>query len=166
MISRFSVEIGAVVPKQRYPIGNPIFTDQMLGAHQPVAQNFEESALAHFGGSIEIAGKRTDRLLVSLKEQAVLAAKMLENRTLGDPQDRGDIAHPGGVVALLGKMAHRGVDDLAALALRTRPRRHVTVAGRRNDAAANSAHSLTSSQETLPKDQANFNSIFPMYALM
>ena len=86
--------------------------------------------LAHFSRSIKIARKRTHGFLVDLEEQAVFAAEMLEDGTLGDAEGGGDVTDTGGVVSLLGKMAHSGVNNAGPLAFGTRPWRHMAVTRR------------------------------------
>ncbi len=101
---------------------------QMLGAHQPITQHFEEPVLRTSDRRIKIARKRAHRFFVDFEKQAVLAAEMLKNRAFGDAKHRGNVAHPRGVVTLLGKMAHGGINNPRSLAFRSRPRRACAVA--------------------------------------
>src|SRR5271168_738003 len=138
----------------------------MFGTRQPIAKHFEESTTANLSRRIQIARKRTNRLLVDLKEQAVLGAEMLKNGALGNAQHRGQVTDAGGVIALLGELAHGGFNDPGSLALRTRPRRQVTIARGRDNTATNGTHSLTSSHGTLPEKHSDFNSVFCCCAVM
>src|ERR1700683_4432792 len=101
-----------------------------------------------------------DGFLVRLKEQAVLAAEMLKNRALCDAQHCSQVTDAGSVVALLGEVPHRGVNNTGSFALRTVPGRLATIAWGRNNRADTSAHSLTSSHGTLLQTHSDFNSVF------
>jgi len=85
---------------------------------------------------------------------------MLEDRSLGDAEHRGNVAHASGVITLFGEVTHSGVNDFGPFAFRTGPEWHATVTRWRDEAAADSTHMLTSGQETLPKISKNFNFIF------
>ena len=139
---------------------------QVFRAHQPVAQHFEESALPHIRGRVEVARERTHGFLVDFEKQSILAAEMLKDRSLGDAERGRDIADPGGVIALLGKMAHGSINDSGSLAFGPGPGGHAAVTRRRDETASNSTHSLTSSHKTLQKCHLNFNSIFSVHAVM
>src|SRR5579863_4368076 len=84
---------------------------------------------------------------------------MLEDRALGNAQARGNVSHPRGVVALLGKMAHGRIDDPGSLAFGTGPRSHVPITRRRNQAAADPTHRLTSGHGTVINGSVKFNCI-------
>ncbi len=133
---------------------------------QPVAEDVEEAVLANLGRSVKVTGKRSHRLLVDFEEQAVLAAEVLKDGTLGNAEGGGDVADPGGMVPLFGEMTHGGVNNAGPLAFGTGARRHMTVTRRRNQATSNPTHILTSSQETVPKMNVDFNSIFRGLAVM
>ena len=61
---------------------------------------------------------------------------MLEDGALGDAQRDGDVADAGGVVAVLGEMLRRGLDDAGALRLRPGARRRLPLVQRRSNAVA------------------------------
>src|SRR5258705_13752477 len=125
----------------------------MLGASEPIAQHGEEALILHVGWGIEIGGKSSHGFLVDLEEETVLAAEVLENRAFGDVQFGGDIADACRMVSLLGKMAHRRIDDAGSLCLGARARGNLVSVTRWTDhAAGNSAHWLTSSHGTIPKN--------------
>src|SRR5579864_1814630 len=56
-------------------------------------------------------------------------------------------------------MAHGGIDDLGSLVFRSRPGRQVSIPRRRDKAAADPAHGLTSSHGTVLNNRLEFNCI-------
>src|SRR5512132_1198942 len=133
----------------------------MLGPLEPVAEHAEKSESLYLRGGIEVSRKRAHRLLVDLEEQAVLAAKVLEDRALGDIQLRSDVSHPGRVISLFSEVAHGRIDDPGTLCLRTGAGWNlIAITGRSNKTAGDSAHRLTSSHGTIPKTSLEFNSNF------
>src|SRR5262245_9509199 len=114
----------------------------MFRAHQPVTQDFEETAQLHVGRRVEIGGKGTNRLFVHLEEQSVFRGEMLEDRSLGNVQFGGNIADPGSVIAVFGEMTHGGVDDPGALGFGARTSGSgLTVARGKGNTAGYTTHS-------------------------
>src|SRR5215472_2062610 len=106
----------------------------MFGTKKPIAEDLKESLLTNFGRRVEILGKGTNRQFVNLEEEAILAAEVLEDRTLGNTQTGGDITDAHGVISMLSKMLRRGFDDACALGLRSWPQLGVPLVKRRRDA--------------------------------
>ena len=76
--------------------------------------------LAHFRRNIQIFRKRAHGALVHFEEQCVLAAEVLENRTLRNSESEGDIGYARIFITVLSEMPSRSLDDAPALGLRTR----------------------------------------------
>src|ERR1700685_2291638 len=112
----------------------------MLGAHQPIFQDFEESLVTHFRRCVKISRKRSDGFFIDFEKQTIFAAKMLEDGSFGDSESGGDVADASSVVALFGEMAHGGVNNSGSFAFRPGPGRHATITRRRNQAATDSTH--------------------------
>ena len=62
----------------------------MFRAHQPVAQDLEETGGANIGRRVEIFGERPNRALVYLEEKTILTAKVLEDGSLSDADSDGN----------------------------------------------------------------------------
>ena len=136
-------QIGSIVPEQGDAIRNPIFMEQMLGSGKPVAQDFEESPVPDLLRSVEIGGEGADGFFVDLEEQTVLADEMLEDRAFGDAKLGRYVGDAGGVITLLGEVAHGDVDDARAFRFRARTGRDiVAVAWWTDQTAADSAHEV------------------------
>jgi hypothetical protein len=65
------------------------------------------------------------------------------------------------MITVLGEMAHGGIDNLGSLVFGARPRRQVSVSRWRNKAAADPAHSLTSSHGNVLNKSFKYNCILP-----
>src|SRR6266478_12499 len=139
----FQGQIGSVVSEQGDPIRDPVFMQQVLGLDQPIAQDFEEAQVSHIRRDVQVSWKGSNRLLVDLEEQAVLAAEVLKHRSLGDSELGGNVTHTGRVVTLFGEVAHGGVDDSGAFGLRAGTRRNVAaIFGGTGKATGNFGHDL------------------------
>ena len=93
--------------------------------------------------SIEIGGEGADGSFVDLEEQTVLADEMLEDRAFGDAKLGRYVGDAGGVITLLGEVAHGDVDDARAFRFRARTGRDiVAVAWWTDQTAADSAHQV------------------------
>src|SRR5579863_374417 len=92
----------------------------MFCARQPITENFEKTVVPDFGGRVQIFRKRAHRALVHLKEQTVLAAKMLEDGAFSDAEAGGNISDSRGVIPVLRKMQGRRFNDAAPLGFGTR----------------------------------------------
>src|SRR6202047_587299 len=134
-------KISPVVTEQRDAKGDPVVMQQVFCTCPPGAKHLEGTAILHFRVGVQILGKGAYRPLVNLKKQAVLAAEVLENRTLGNAQCSGDVAHASRVVTLLGKVLHCDFDDARALGLRTGTLRQMALITRgTNRIAGNTTH--------------------------
>src|ERR1700677_2334724 len=137
---------------------------QMFGAHQPIIKNLEKPSGTYFCRRIEILGKRTHSLFIDLEEKTVLAAKMLEDRSLGDAERNSHVANAGGMVTVFRKVLHGRIDNAGALGLRTRSWRRVAHITRWiNRIAGNSTHRDSKS----PKNSGAFHNFqLHFYSLM
>src|SRR4030067_269469 len=71
---------------------------------------------------VEPCGQRGHGPAVGGEEQTGLAAEVLEDRALRDAELAGHVLDPRALVAMLGEVAHRGVDDELLLGGRTATR--------------------------------------------
>jgi hypothetical protein len=77
---------------------------------------------------------------------------------------RGDIPNAGGVIALFSEVSHGHLDDARSFGLGTRAWWNVAaISGWADQAAGNSAHILTSSQEKIQKNTCDFNFIISTF---
>ena len=86
-------------------------------------QHREKATGSNLWGRIQIFRKRAHGALVDLEEQTILAAEMLEDRTLRDAKTRSDITHSSRVITVLGEMQHSSFDNAAAFGVGARTRR-------------------------------------------
>jgi hypothetical protein len=116
---------------------------QVLGPSQPIPQDCEEALVADLCGDVQVGRKSSNGLLVDLEEQAVLAAEVLKHRSLGDTQLSSNVTYAGGMIALLGEVPHRGIDDPGTLGLGSGTGRNMTAILRwTGKATGNSTHDL------------------------
>src|SRR5262249_54914984 len=111
------LQVRAVVAEQRDAVRDPVLADEPVGPLEPVAQDREESPADDLGGSVEPGGEGGDGLLVAGEEEPLLAAEVLEDGALRDRELGGDVLDAGGMVAALGEVPHRGLEDSGALGL-------------------------------------------------
>jgi len=83
----------------------------VLGALQPVDEDLPEAAVDDLGRGLEPRGEGLHGPLIGGEEQPGLAAEVLEDRALRDPELRSDLLHLRTLVAVLGERAHRRLDD-------------------------------------------------------
>src|SRR5258708_23128758 len=89
---------------------------------QPIAQHFEEPLSLYFWWRFHILRKGPHSLLVGFEKQSVLALEMLEDRTLGDAQFRGNILDARRAVPMLGEVTNGHLHDPGPLGLPSRTR--------------------------------------------
>ena len=119
-------QVRAVIAHQINLIGGEIVVNHVLGAGQPVAQNFKKTALPQFGRHVQILWKRQHRLFVCLKKQAVFTFEMLKDGALCDAELRRNVLDASGAVAAIRKMTNRHFHNARPFGLRARTRLRVT----------------------------------------
>ena len=107
-------EVAAVVPDEGEPPGDVVLVDEVLAPLQPIPEGGEEALRAHRRGRVLVARQRLHRALVGGQEEALLAAEVLEDRALGDPQLGRHVLDAGGLVPGLREAPHGGGEDALA----------------------------------------------------